>query len=75
VRFDINDEEHEIAVEAEVRACGRTGVEMEAIVAVQIAAAALYDMCKSVQRDISIGDVRLVYKSGGRSGIFDRRGS
>ena len=43
---------------------------MEALVGAQIAAATLYDMCKAVQRDIVIRDARLVYKSGGRSGVF-----
>ena len=59
-----------VRLEAETRTRGRTGVEMEALVAVQIAAATIYDMCKAVQKDILIRDVRLLYKSGGKSGVF-----
>lgn len=55
-------------VTAEARADDRTGVEMEALVAVSTAALALYDMVKAVQRDVVITDVRLLAKSGGRSG-------
>lgn len=58
---------------AETRAKSETGVEMEAIVAVQTAAAIIYDMCKAVQRDIIISRVRLLYKSGGKSGEFNAR--
>lgn len=57
-------------VEAEARTTGPTGVEMEALVGAQIAAATIYDMCKAVQKDIRIENVRLVYKSGGKSGTF-----
>ena len=50
---------------------GPTGVEMEAIVAAQTAAATIYDMCKAVQRDIVISQVRLLHKRGGKSGEFN----
>lgn len=70
VRFETRDDPPSVVVEAEVRARGRTGVEMEALVAAQTAAAAIYDMCKAVQRDIVIRDVRLMHKSGGKSGTF-----
>ena len=73
VRFSVRDVPPGVLVEAETRAADRTGVEMEALVAAQTAAAVIYDMCKAVQRDITIRDARLVYKSGGRSGVFDRR--
>lgn len=62
-----------IDIEAEARAVGPTGVEMEALVAAQVAAMTIYDMCKAVQRDIRITDCRLTHKSGGRSGTFDAR--
>lgn len=71
VRFEILDSPPRVRVEAETRTTGPTGVEMEAIVAVQAAAATIYDMCKAVQRDIVIDGVRLLHKSGGRSGVFD----
>ena len=48
---------------------------MEAIIAAQVAAATIYDMCKAVQKDMVIRDVRLVHKSGGRTGTFERRES
>ena len=57
-------------VEATARAADRTGVEMEALVAVTTAALALYDMVKAVQKDVVVTDVRLVAKSGGRSGDY-----
>ena len=60
----------ELIIEAETRTTGPTGVEMEAIIAAQTAAAVIYDMCKAVQRDIVISRVRLLFKDGGRSGAF-----
>lgn len=70
IRFEISDSQPQIRIIAEARCNGQTGVEMEAIVAAQCAAAIIYDMCKAVQRDIVIGDVRLLYKNGGKSGEF-----
>ena len=64
-----------IAVQAEARATARTGVEMEALVAVSTAALTIYDMCKSVDRAMVIEQVRLEEKSGGRSGHFVRPSS
>ncbi len=60
-----------IRVIAEAHANGETGVEMEAIVAAETAATIIYDMCKAVQRDMVISDVRLLHKSGGRSGEYN----
>lgn len=60
-----------IEIEAEVRTTGQTGVEMEALMAAQVAAMTIYDMCKAVQRDIRITDCRLTHKSGGKSGEFN----
>lgn len=61
-----------VTVRAEARATARTGVEMEALTAASVAALTLYDMAKSLQRDISIERVELVSKSGGRSGDYER---
>jgi cyclic pyranopterin phosphate synthase len=61
-----------IAIEARVEAHARTGVEMEALVAVAAAGLAVYDMCKAVDRGMQLGAVRLVRKSGGRSGVWER---
>jgi cyclic pyranopterin phosphate synthase len=61
-----------LGIEATVRVFGRTGVEMEALTAVSVAALTVYDMCKAVDRVMSIERVRLEEKSGGRSGTFIR---
>lgn len=60
-------------IEADVRTSAKTGVEMEALTAVAVAALAIYDMVKAVDRSVVIGDVRLLKKSGGRSGEYVRR--
>lgn len=57
-----------IEIEARVKVTGKTGVEMEALVAVSAAALTIYDMCKAVDRGMVIGDIRLMEKRGGRSG-------
>jgi len=62
-----------VRIESTVRVAARTGVEMEALTAVAVAGLTLYDMCKAVDRDMTIGAVRLVRKSGGRSGTYVRR--
>lgn len=59
-----------IRIEATVRVHGRTGVEMEALTAVSVAALTVYDMCKSVDRGMTLGPARLLEKSGGKSGHF-----
>ena len=59
-----------IEIEATVRTTAQTGVEMEALTAVSVAALTVYDMCKAVERTMQISDVRLVAKSGGRSGDY-----
>lgn len=70
VRFEIMDDLAQIRVLAEAACEGKTGVEMEALIAAQNAAAIIYDMCKAVQKDIVINDVRLLYKTGGKSGEY-----
>jgi cyclic pyranopterin phosphate synthase len=60
-------------IEARVRTTGRTGVEMEALTAVAVAALTLYDMVKAVDKAMVIGDICLVEKTGGRSGHYRRR--
>ncbi len=61
-----------LRIEATVRVFGRTGVEMEALTAVSVAALTVYDMCKAVDRVMTIERIRLEEKSGGRSGVFRR---
>jgi cyclic pyranopterin monophosphate synthase len=61
-----------IRIEATVRAFERTGVEMEAMVAASVAALTVYDMCKGTDKGISIAEVRLLFKEGGKSGTWQR---
>jgi cyclic pyranopterin phosphate synthase len=63
-----------IEIEARARTTAKTGVEMEALVAVSAAALTIYDMCKSLDRGMVIGAIRLVRKSGGKSGTYERAG-
>jgi cyclic pyranopterin phosphate synthase len=60
-------------IEARVRTTAQTGVEMEALTAVSVAALTIYDMVKAVDKRMVIGDIRLEYKAGGKSGTFRRR--
>lgn len=60
----------EIRIEASVRLIGQTGVEMEALTAVAVSALTIYDMCKSTDREMIISDIRLVEKTGGKSGHY-----
>ena len=66
---------HSIRIEAVVHMKGRTGVEMEALTAVAVAALTIYDMCKSYDRGMTISDLYLLKKSGGKSGTFVRHRS
>lgn len=70
VNFVPDQEKSLVTVEATVRITGRTGVEMEALTAVSVAALTIYDMCKAVDKTMTISNVRLVEKQGGRSGHF-----
>ena len=72
VRFELSDAPCGVAIEAECRCCGQTGVEMEALTAASVAGLTIYDMLKAVQRDMVVSDVRLLEKSGGKSGHFVR---
>jgi cyclic pyranopterin phosphate synthase len=72
VRFQVDRKASAIDIEATARVVAKTGVEMEALVAVSVAALTIYDMCKSVDRAMQISAIRLVQKSGGKSGEFVR---
>jgi cyclic pyranopterin phosphate synthase len=61
-----------VAIEATVKLNGRTGVEMEALTAVSVAALTVYDMCKAIDRAMRIEAVRVVHKDGGKSGLFEQ---
>lgn len=70
IQLQPQPEQNRVRIEALCRLTGKTGVEMEALTAVSVAALTLYDMCKAVQKDMVIGPVRLLTKSGGKSGDF-----
>ena len=72
-KVDISFETEEAAlhIRSEVRCHSETGVEMEALTAVSVAALTVYDMCKAVQRDMRIDGIRLLYKEGGKSGVYE----
>ena len=72
LRLTLDETRCSVEITASVRCDGRTGVEMEALTAVSAAALTVYDMCKAVQRDMVITDVRLLSKSGGVHGDFQR---
>lgn len=65
-------EEDAVHIRSKVKCRGETGVEMEALTAASAAALTIYDMCKAVQRDMEIGDIRLCRKSGGKSGDYEK---
>jgi len=70
VDLALDEARQAVTIEATCKLTGRTGVEMEALTAVSVAALTVYDMCKAVDRGMRIGQVRLVEKSGGKSGTF-----
>lgn len=72
--FRLDPERSAVEIEARVRCQGKTGVEMEALTAVSTAALTIYDMCKAVDKGMVIGDIRLIEKTGGKSGTYRREG-
>jgi cyclic pyranopterin phosphate synthase len=72
VDFDTDPEKGIVRIGAIAKVTGQTGIEMEALTAVSVAALTIYDMCKAVDKEMEISQVRLLKKSGGRSGIFER---
>jgi len=66
-------QDNQIEIQATAKIVGRTGVEMESLVAVSAAALTIYDMCKAIDRAMTIAEIKLLKKSGGRSGTFVRR--
>ncbi|WP_130470159.1 cyclic pyranopterin monophosphate synthase MoaC [Candidatus Magnetaquicoccus inordinatus] len=75
IAFEADPEHNRILITAQVRTHGQTGVEMEALTAVSVSALTIYDMCKAVDRGMHIGAIRLLEKSGGKSGHFLRNAS
>ncbi len=71
VELEIDADRNAIDITATCRLTGRTGVEMEALTAVTVAALTVYDMCKAADRAMRITDIRLLHKSGGKSGTYE----
>lgn len=72
VELRLQDEPAGVRCQARAETVERTGVEMEALTAVQVALLTIYDMCKGLDRGMTIGEVQLLHKSGGRSGTWER---
>ena len=72
VDFTFDDDNNTVNIEGTVAISGKTGVEMEALTAVSVAALTIYDMCKAVDKTMEINNIRLLKKTGGKSGEFNR---
>jgi len=70
VEFNLAQHGNSIEITASAKGIGKTGFEMEALVAVTVSALTIYDMCKAVDKSMTIGEIRLVRKSGGKSGLY-----
>ena len=71
VTIHVNNDNYTLDITSECKITGKTGVEMEALTAVSVAALTIYDMCKAIDKNMVISDIRLTHKSGGKSGRFD----
>lgn len=74
INYEIDEDTGSIHITAMVKTVGKTGVEMEALNAVSTAALTIYDMCKAVDKNMVISDIRLIEKTGGKSGHYIRKG-
>ena len=74
ISFNIDFENNKIEITATTKTVGKTGIEMEALTAVSVAALTIYDMCKAIDRGMVINNIMLLKKSGGKSEIFERKG-
>ena len=70
--FSFDDENSSVEIQASIQCTGKTGVEMEALTAVSVASLTVYDMCKAVDKGIQINNIRLLHKTGGKSGSYNR---
>ena len=73
IHFSIDYDNNAVLVQGEVETHGKTGVEMEALSAVSIATLTIYDMCKAIDKDMVIEDIKLIEKTGGKSGTYRRK--
>ena len=74
IEFAFDKKEGSLQIQSTVEAFERTGVEMEAMVAASVAALTVYDMCKGVDKSIRIGEIELLLKEGGKSGVYRKNG-
>lgn len=72
VELNLSEEDHSVEIRAYAKSVGKTGVEMESLTAVSIAALTVYDMCKSMSKDLRVTDIHLLAKTGGLSGDYRR---
>lgn len=70
INFEIDEKNNSIIIESTAKTDSKTGIEMEALTAVSIAALTIYDMCKAIDRSMEISDIKLIEKSGGKSGKY-----
>lgn len=70
--FELDNEKSAVKITASASTIGRTGIEMESLCAVSVAALTIYDMCKAIDRGMVISDIRLIHKEGGKSGVYNR---
>ncbi len=70
IEFNLPENDNSVEITASAKGIGKTGFEMEALVAVSISALTIYDMCKAVDRSMTIREIRLIRKSGGKSGLY-----
>ena len=73
IEFHLFEQRSEIEAVATVKTTGKTGVEMEALTGVSVALLTIYDMCKAVDKSMEMGNIYLEKKTGGKSGVFERR--
>ncbi len=73
IEFVFDEKKNRLDIKTSAKTAGQTGVEMEALVAASVAALTIYDMCKSADREMVIGEIMLLKKSGGKSGKFKRK--
>ncbi|MCS7164393.1 MAG: cyclic pyranopterin monophosphate synthase MoaC [Thermodesulfovibrio sp.] len=72
IDFEPDEENSQVKIKTTVKTTAQTGVEMEAMVATSLAALTVYDMCKAVDKEMTVGEIKLIYKAGGKSGEFIR---
>jgi len=72
MEFNLNDMDNSVDIISKAKTTGKTGIEMEALTAVSVAALTIYDMCKAVDKNMIISDIKLIKKSGGKSGTYIR---